>query len=68
VCHGTLVCCEISEVSVKFHNLEIYYKEFKDIFTDFHARLTNIEDDLHVPLSSIHVIIKKMFKTYQSQV
>jgi hypothetical protein len=33
--------------------LEMYYKEFKAIFADFHVRLTNIEDDIRVALSTV---------------
>jgi hypothetical protein len=45
----------------KFRNLEICYKEFNVIFTDLRERLTSIEGDLHVALSTIRpTIIKNM--------
>jgi hypothetical protein len=45
---------EFQKWAVKFCNFEIWYKEFKAIFTDFHLRLTNIKGDPCVALS-LHV-------------
>jgi hypothetical protein len=44
---------------MKFCNLEMYYKEFKAIFTDCHVRVTNIKDDVHIGFSSIVQEFKK---------
>jgi hypothetical protein len=48
------VCCKIADVYAKFCNIEIYYKEFMVIFTDFHVRLLMVFQVTNTPVAFTH--------------